>query len=85
LAFNGDILKDISSSLGMKSVVTELTDIVNKFGIMTRSEYIQNTGEVVSKSVYDGMQMLIGQGPDGYYKVTTKSERENVDSALRYL
>lgn len=85
LAFNGDILKDISASLGMKSVVTELTDIVNKFGTMTRSEYIQNTGEVVSKSVYDGMQMLIGQGPDGYYKVTTKSERENVDSALRYL
>lgn len=85
LAFNGDILKDISASLGMKSVVTELTDIVNKFGMTTRSEYIQNTGEVVSKSVYDGMQMLIGQGPDGYYKVTTKSERENVDSALRYL
>ena len=42
LAFNGDILKDISASLGMKSVVTELTDIVNKFGAMTRSEYIQS-------------------------------------------
>lgn len=89
LAFNGtfksDILKDVSSAIGMKSVETELLNIVDKFGSVTRSEYIQNTGEPVSKSVYDGMQLLIGKGPEGYYKVTTKSERENIDSALKYL
>ena len=85
LAFNGSILKDISASLGMKSVVNELTGIVEKFGMMTRAEYVQNTGQPVSQSVYDGMQMLIGQGPNGYYKVTTKSERENIQNALKYL
>ena len=31
------------------------------------------------------MQILVGNGPQGYYKVTTKSERENVQSALSYL
>ena len=31
------------------------------------------------------MQILLGKGPQGYYKATTKSERENVQSALRYL
>ena len=31
------------------------------------------------------MQILIGNGPQGYYKATTKSERENVQSALSYL
>ena len=31
------------------------------------------------------MQILLGEGPQGYYKATTKSERENVQSALRYL
>lgn len=89
LAFNGtfksDILKDVSSAIGMKSVETELLNIVDKFGSVTRSEYIQNTGEPISKSVYDGMQLLIGKGPEGYYKVTTTSERENIDSALKYL
>jgi hypothetical protein len=31
------------------------------------------------------MQILLGEGPQGYYKATTKSEKENVQSALSYL
>lgn len=89
LAFNGvfksDILKDMASAKGMSGIEKELVDIVDKFGTITRAEYIQNTGEPVSKSVYDGMQLLIGQGASGYYKITTKSEQENLQNALKYL
>jgi hypothetical protein len=31
------------------------------------------------------MQILIGEGPEGYYKITTKSEKDNLDSALTYI
>ena len=31
------------------------------------------------------MQILIENGPDGYYKATTKSEKESLESALMYL
>jgi len=69
----------------MKTISDQLTDIVNKFGSISRNEYIKNTGDQISQSAYDGMQILIGNGPQGYYKATTKSERENIQSALSYL
>jgi hypothetical protein len=31
------------------------------------------------------MQILLGEGPDGYYKVTTKTEMEDVNAAIKYL
>lgn len=85
LAFNSNILLDMSGAIGMKTISDQLVDIVNKFGHYSRNEYIKNTGEQISQSAYDGMQILIGNGPQGYYKATTKSEKENVQSALSYL
>ena len=85
LAYRSDILKDAAGAIGMKTISDQLVDVVNKFGTTTRNEYIKNTGEQISQSAWDGMQILIGNGPQGYYKATTKSERENVQSALSYL
>lgn len=31
------------------------------------------------------MQILIGEGPNGYYKATTKTERRYLDAAFEYL
>jgi hypothetical protein len=31
------------------------------------------------------MQILIGEGAEGYYKVTTKSQKDNLDKAFLYL
>jgi hypothetical protein len=31
------------------------------------------------------MQILLGEGPDGYYKATTKTELEEVNAAVKYL
>lgn len=85
LAYRSDILKDAAGAIGMKTISDQLIEVVNKFGTTTRNEYIKNTGEQISQSAWDGMQILIGNGPQGYYKATTKSERENVQSALSYL
>lgn len=85
LAFNSNVLRDMSGALGLKTITTQLMDTVSKFGTMSRTEYTKNTGDAISQSAWDGMQILLGEGPQGYYKATTKSEKENVQSALRYL
>lgn len=85
MAFNTSVLRDMSGALGLKSITTQLMDTVSKFGTMSRTEYTRNTGNAISQSAWDGMQILLGEGPQGYYKTTTKSEKENVQSALRYL
>lgn len=85
MAFNSNVLRDMSGALGLKTITTQLMDTVSKFGTMSRTEYTKNTGDAISQSAWDGMQILLGDGPQGYYKATTKSERENVQSALRYL
>jgi len=85
MAFNSNVLRDMSGALGLKTITTQLMDTVSKFGTMSRTEYTKNTGDAISQSAWDGMQILLGEGPQGYYKATTKSERENVQSALRYL
>ena len=85
MAFNSNVLRDMSGALGLKTITTQLMDTVSKFGTMSRTEYTRNTGDAISQSAWDGMQILLGEGPQGYYKATTKSEKENVQSALRYL
>lgn len=85
MAFNINVLRDMSGALGLKTITTQLMDTVSKFGTMSRTEYTRNTGDAISQSAWDGMQILLGEGPQGYYKATTKSERENVQSALKYL
>ena len=85
MAFNSNVLRDMSGALGLKTITTQLMDTVSKFGTMSRTEYTRNTGDAISQSAWDGMQILLGEGPQGYYKATTKSEKENVMSALRYL
>ena len=76
LAFNFDILSDVSDTL---------VDIIGKFGSNTLQGYVQKTGDQVSQSIWDGMQSLIANGPDGYYKAKSKSEKDNMTSAIKYL
>lgn len=85
MAFNSNVLRDMSGALGLKTITAQLMDTVSKFGTMSRTEYTKNTGDAISQSAWDGMQILLGNGPQGYYKATTKSEKENVQSALSYL
>lgn len=85
LAFNTSILKDLAGTLSITTIKNDLVDTITKFGNVSRSEYIKKTGDSISQSTWEGFQYLIANGPDGYYKATTKSERENVQSAVKYL
>lgn len=84
LAFATHYLYDMSGAIGFKTVTDQLVNTIKDFGIVSRSEYVKNNGPI-SQSAWDGMQILIGDGPEGYYKATTKSEREHINSAVDYL
>lgn len=84
LAFATHYLYDMSGAIGFKTITDQLIGTIKDFGEKTRTEYVKNNGPI-SQSAWDGMQILIGNDPEGYYKATTKSERENVDSAISYL
>ena len=85
LAYNTNILDDVSGAIGMKVITDQLTDIITKFGSISRTEYVKKTGDNISQKTWDGIQLLINNGPNGYYKATTKSEKESLNSAALYL
>lgn len=85
LAFNSDILKDVAGTVGFEKITEELLSTISKFSATSRAEYINKTGNNISQSAWNGLQVLINEGPDGYYKATTKSEIVNMQSAMDYL
>jgi hypothetical protein len=50
MAFNSNVLRDMSGALGLKTITTQLMDTVSKFGTMSRTEYTRNTGDAISQS-----------------------------------
>lgn len=91
------MLEDMKAAVGMKSITTQLVDIVTKFEATEVSEYkfSQGTDKIRDASgrnyrleaVKDGMEALTSGGPSGYYKLTqkTKVDKSNVEDALNYL
>jgi hypothetical protein len=49
LAYNTDILNDVSGAIGMKVITDQLSDIITKFGHLSRTEYINKTGDNISQ------------------------------------
>lgn len=82
---NTTLISNVSSAIGLNEIEETIRTIVKDFGTESRTEYIKRTGNQISQSAWNGMQILLGNGPDGYYKVTTKSEREYVDAAIKHL
>ena len=82
---NSYLISNVGSAIGLKTIKEEVRSIVKDFGSETRTEYIKRTGNKISQSAWNGIQILIGQGPDGYYKATTKTELGDINSALEYL
>ncbi len=82
---NTNLISNVSSTKGLSTITKEIRDIVKEFGHESITEYIKRTGNKITQSAWDGIQILIGEGPDGYYKVTTKTERRHVNDAVNYL
>ncbi len=82
---NPYLISSVNSAKGMKEIREEIRTIVKDFEAKDRQEYVKREGKNVTQSTWNGMQILIGEGPDGYYKASTKSELGDINSALEYL
>lgn len=76
---------DAGGTIGLQTIHKQLLDTIKEFSTTSISEYVKRTGNNISQSAWKGMQILLGEGPDGYYKVTTKTEMEDVNAAVKYL
>mgnify|MGYP003293587689 CR=1 FL=1 len=77
--------ENMAGTIGMDTIEKQLISVVKDFDSITRNEYVQRTGNNISQSAWKGMQLLIGDGPDGYYKVKTKTEVDDINAAVKYL
>ena len=80
-AMNSNVLLNAGSAVGMKSVQDYLLGLVEKLGTSTLQGYASKE----QNQIVNGIRELMESGPDGYYKISTKSQASDVKSALRYL
>lgn len=99
LAYRSDILNDLSSNIGMKSIMEYVNKTINEFGTNKSSSSTQRYTTKQKGQIQQGLQDLLALSPDGYYKVTqdsstsdqgyggiTEEERtKNRQMATRYL
>lgn len=76
---------DVGGAIGLQTIHKQLLDTIKEFSAETISEYTKRTGNYVTQSAWRGMKILLGEGPDGYYKVNTKTELTDVNAAVKYL
>ena len=85
LAMNTSILNDLSNSVGMKAVMDQIVEIIQKFGENKSTAYTQKQGQSIQK----GLEALMSGGPDGYYRVTTSTDKgasqADMAEAISYL
>lgn len=67
-AFNVDTLMDMQNAVGITSIMKAVNDIVRTFGTIQQSGYATKD----DKKISEGLARLIGDGPDGVYKITDK-------------
>lgn len=80
-AMNGNLLNNMSGTVGMKTVQDYLVGLVEKLGTTT----VQGYASKKENQIVNGIKELMEAGPDGFYKITDKSQASDVNVALQYL
>lgn len=80
-AMNSGILNNMSGTVGMKTVQDYLIGLTEKLGTST----LQGYGSKEQNQIINGIKELMEGGPDGYYKITNKTQGSDVKLALKYL
>ena len=80
-AMNSGILNNMSGTVGMKTVQDYLIGLTEKLGTST----LQGYGSKEQNQIVNGIKELMEGGPDGYYKITNKTQGSDVKLALKYL
>lgn len=80
-AMNSGMLNNMSGTVGMKTVQDYLVGLVEKLGTSTMQGYASKK----ENQIVNGIKELMEVGPDGYYKITDKSQASDIKTALQYL
>lgn len=84
LAFDSNIFNIIENGIGMEAINKMLWDTINKIGSNKEkgTTYVGKT-----KQIAKGLEELLGDGPEGMYKVSTSQENQSAQAkeALKYL
>lgn len=80
-AMNGNLLNNMSGTVGMKTVQDYLVELVEKLGTTT----VQGYASKKENQIVNGIKELMEAGPDGFYKITDKSQASDINVALQYL
>jgi hypothetical protein len=80
LAYDTSTINDVTRSIGIDEVYKSIQDTLQKFGKETEEHYTKK-----ERDIKNGLESLIQNGPDGYYKITDTTERNHMNEALIYL
>lgn len=80
-AMNSNLLNSMGGTIGMKSVQTYLLGLVEKLGTSSVEGYASKE----KNQIINGIRQLMEAGPDGYYKVSSSQQAQDINAALKYL
>lgn len=81
LAMNSSILDDLKDTVGLKTIADYIRTTAVAFGTNKDPKYVHKDGESIQK----GLNALIGDGPDGYYKVSREVKIEDIKKATNFI
>lgn len=84
LAFDSNIFNIIENGIGMEAINKLLWNTINNIGT-NKEKGTTYVGK--AKQISKGLEELLGDGPEGMYKVTTSNESQSLQAkeALKYL
>jgi hypothetical protein len=80
LAYNTSTINDVTRSIGIDEVYKSIQETIQKFGEESEEHYTKK-----ERAIKDGLETLIQDGPEGYYKITDTTQRNHMNEALTYL
>ena len=93
LANKNYILKDLSNTVGMKSVTEYIRQVISSFGKESTSDSSQYYTAKDRNKIQEGFEQILGMAPDGHYKVDETmsathqgfNSKESLEAAINYL
>ena len=81
IPMNTTILNDVKNAVGMQSIAKHVKDIATAFGENSNQFYVNKNKE----SIQAGIEALLGNGPEGYYKVGKSTKVDDINNAISFL
>lgn len=80
-AMNRTVLNSMTGTVGVKTVQDYLVGLIEKLGTDIQQGYASKK----EQDIFTGAQLLMKNGPDGFYKITDKQQARSLTEAVNYL